>query len=88
MGVGYSDGDKFVGMAIFLMWIFWITHKSGQVMLNPVLVVFGWRLHKITYRFDGDDREYRATALFKGDVSVSAFVKCNWIQDIMIVGKK
>lgn len=85
MGIGYKDGEKFFGMAIFLLWIFWITHKSGQVILNPVLVAFGWRLHKITYSFEGSTEEHQATALLKGDVELDQFVKHNWIQDVMVV---
>ncbi len=85
MGIGYNDGDKFVGISIFLLWIFWITHKSGQAILNPVLVAFGWRLHKVTYTFEGDDEEHRATALIKGEVNLGTLVKHNWIQDVMVV---
>ncbi len=85
MGIGYNDGDKFFGMAIFLLWIFWITHKSGQVILNPVLVAFGWRLHKITYSFEGNADEHQATALLKGDVELNQLAKHNWIQDVMVV---
>lgn len=88
MGIGYNDSDKFVGIVIFLLWIFWITYKSGQVILNPVLVAFGWRLHKITYKFDGSDEQHHATALIKGDVSRNTLVNYNWIQDVMVVRKK
>ncbi len=88
MGIGYNDGDKFVGIAIFLLWIFWISYKSGQVILNPVLVAFGWRLHKVTYSFEGDDKEYRAAALLKGNVNLDTLVKHNWIQDVMVVRMK
>jgi hypothetical protein len=88
MGIGYNDGDKFVGIAIFLLWIFWITYKSGQVILNPVLVAFGWRLHKVTYSFEGDDEEHRSTALLKGDVNLNTLVKHNWIQDVVVVNTK
>jgi len=85
MGIGYNDGDKFFGMAIFLLWIFWITHKSGQIILNPVLVAFGWRLHKIGYSFEGSTEEHQATALLKGDVNLDQLVKHSWIQDVMVV---
>ncbi|MBL1422197.1 MAG: hypothetical protein COC24_016925 [Alphaproteobacteria bacterium] len=87
MGIGYGEGDKFVGIIIFLAWIFWITHKSGQVILNPILVAFGWRLHEISYRFPENETEHTSTALIKGDFLVDDSVGHNWVQDVMIIKK-
>jgi hypothetical protein len=44
MGLDYKDGGKLLGFGVFFVWIFFITHRSGQVILNPVLIVFGWQL--------------------------------------------
>ena len=66
MALDYAETGKFVGLLIFLAWMFWITHKSGQIILNPVLVAFGWRLYDLTYRFPGDNVERQAKALVRG----------------------
>jgi hypothetical protein len=42
MSIDYQVTGKFVGFLIFLGWMFLITYKSGQIMLNPLLTVFGW----------------------------------------------
>jgi hypothetical protein len=44
MSIEYSDTGKFVGFVVFLLWIFWISHRSGQVILNPVLIALSLRL--------------------------------------------
>ena len=51
MSLDYEQGPKLVGFAAFLLWIFWITHKSGQIAMNPVLAVLGWKLYEIKYTF-------------------------------------
>lgn len=57
MGLGYAETDKLAGFLVFLAWIFLITYKSGQVIMNPVLTVFGWRLHEIEYTYPGGKGE-------------------------------
>jgi hypothetical protein len=66
MSVSYQEHGKFAGLMIFLAWMFWITHKSGQVLVNPVLAVFGWRLYEIKYSYPGDAVLYSGRALAKG----------------------
>lgn len=57
MSIDYQDTSKFVGLTIFLVWMFWITYKSGQVLLNPLLIVLGWRLYDLTYQFPADPKK-------------------------------
>ena len=44
MSLDYEQTPKLFGFAVFLIWIFWITYKSGQIALNPVLAVLGLSL--------------------------------------------
>ena len=90
MGADYGEAspDKFIGIFIFMIWIFWITYKSGQIILNPVLVAFGWKLHEITYSFAGSSSQHTTTALIKGPIKVGDAVQHNWIQEVMIAKKK
>ena len=35
--IEYHETGKFLGFLVFLAWMFWITYKSGQIILNPFL---------------------------------------------------
>lgn len=85
MGVGYQDTGKFLGVLVFLFWIFLITHRSGQIILNPVLIAFGWRLYDITYSFAGDNNKQHNLALAKGYIDLNNRYKYKFIQDVMII---
>lgn len=87
MGVSFAEEGKFAGMLIFLGWIFWITHKSGQLILNPMLVVFGWRLYDITYEFSGDSRRHDGFVLSDAELLAGDVVDYGVIQDVMVIRK-
>lgn len=85
MSLDYQELGQFVGFLIFLGWVFLITHRSGQVLLNPLLIVFGWRLYDITYRYAADDVEHSARALSSGPLIVGDRHSQVAVQDIMIL---
>ena len=62
MSINYQNMSTCVGLIIFLAWMFWITYRSGQVLLNPLLIVFGWRLYDLGFRFPGDAKDVKRTA--------------------------
>ncbi|MER8402443.1 hypothetical protein [Mesorhizobium sp. M1348] len=87
MGINYNETNKFVGFCVFLAWMFWITHKSGQIFLNPILIALGWRLYNVTYSFAGSTDTHKGRALVKGYLEAGRFKQ--WpIQDIQIVKPK
>ena len=88
MGLGYHEEGKLLGILIFLGWIFWITHKSGQIILNPVLVVFGWRLHEITYSFPGDKIKFSSFTLSDSDIVEGDVVQYGNIQEVLITRRQ
>ena len=47
MGLDFGSPTRLLGFGVFFGWIFWITYKSGQIVMNPILIVFGWRLFEI-----------------------------------------
>lgn len=84
MGINYHDTEKFVGFCVFLAWMFWITHKSGQVLLNPILIALGWRLYNVTYNFAGSTDAHKGRALVKGYLEPGRYSQ--WpVQDIQII---
>lgn len=84
MSIDYQETGKFIGLLVFLGWMFWITYKAGQVILNPVLISFGWRLYGITYRFGGTQETFHSQALVKGYLDPGSH-KQYPLQDIQII---
>ena len=84
----FQETGKFFGMLIFLAWMFLISHRSGQVMLNPLLIVFKWRYYKLKYVFAGDDKERTGHALSKDLLGPGMFCEQSTIQDILVLKEK
>lgn len=79
-----QNTGKFVGLAVFLTWMFWITHKAGQIILNPLLIALNWRLYNVKYHFDGASDIHSSRALIKGHLELGANMQCK-VQDIQII---
>ncbi|MBF4349385.1 hypothetical protein EAY19_25410, partial [Vibrio anguillarum] len=57
MGISYDTPEKLLGFAVFLLWMFAITYKSGQIIMNPLLLMFGWKIYEATVDFNGQERD-------------------------------
>lgn len=82
MGISYSEPQKLLGFLVFLIWMFAITYKSGQIIMNPLLLIFGWRLHDARISVNGNERDVRV--LYKGALTLGK----KWgqaIQDFFVV---
>ncbi|MBL0000910.1 MAG: hypothetical protein IPO97_07845 [Sphingomonadales bacterium] len=84
MSIEYSDTGKFVGFVVFLLWIFWISHRSGQIILNPVLIALSWRMYEVEYKFPGSDAKHSGKALAYGHLTAGPF-KQSLVQAIQII---
>jgi len=85
MGLDFGSPTRLLGFGVFFIWIFWITHRSGQIVMNPILVVFGWRLYEIRYCFIGVEKPWLGRALFRGEVEPDRVYRKGSLQDVMIV---
>jgi hypothetical protein len=85
MSLEYQETGKFVGLTIFLAWMFLITYRSGQLILNPFLAVFGWRLYEIKYRFPGDTVERSGRVLSKVILERDMRYHQSTLQDVMLI---
>jgi hypothetical protein len=85
MSLEYHETGKFVGLMIFLSWMFLITYRSGQLILNPLLIVFGWRLYEIRYSFPGDAHERTCRVLSKVSLQPDRRYNQSVVQDVMII---
>lgn len=59
MGISYDTPEKLLGFAVFLLWMFAITYKSGQIIMNPLLLMFGWRLYEAKVLINNESRDVR-----------------------------
>lgn len=85
MSLDYQDPSKFIGFAIFLLWIFWVTYKSGLIILNPLFVAFGWKLYEIKYAFAGSPDEFNGITLSRTEIIPKSTYKQITIQDVLII---
>lgn len=85
MSMNYRETGQFVGLLIFLAWMFWITSKAGQLILNPVLIVFGWKHYQLSYMFPGDKTVRTGVALADGPIHPDERHVHTTIQDILII---
>ena len=88
MGVGYVEESKFIGMIVFLTWLFWITYKSGQLIMNPILIVLNWRLYDVTFKHDGEVLEYDCLILSDSELNAGDRVRYGTIQEVMVARKE
>jgi hypothetical protein len=85
VGLDLKDIPKLIGFAVFLAWLFWITFKSGQIALNPVLAVLGWKLFEVKYSFVGGKDVFVGRMLSRVDIEPSRSYRQGWLQDVMVV---
>jgi hypothetical protein len=85
MGIDFASPMKMLGFAVFFLWIFWITYRSGQIIMNPILIVFGWRLFEIKYNFVQSGDQLIGRALSREDIEPNRMYRRGSLQDVMIV---
>jgi hypothetical protein len=83
MSIDYQDIGKFVGLSVFLIWMFWISYRSGQIIMNPVLIALGWRLYEIEFRFVGGEAKHVGRGLSRGHLQAGDACQAT-LQDIQI----
>lgn len=81
MGISYDTPEKLLGFSVFLIWMFAITYKSGQIIMNPLLLMFGWKLYEAKIQINNQERDVRV--LRKGVLTPGNY-KFQSIQDLYI----
>ncbi|NMW31786.1 hypothetical protein HKD42_06915 [Altererythrobacter sp. RZ02] len=87
MNVDFSDIGNFFGFIVFLGWMFWITLRSGQILLNPVLIAAGWRHYTLEYNFSGSHELQTATCLSKVHLQTGT-AKQMQVQSILLISQE
>lgn len=85
MGIDYGDPAKMLGFAVFFLWIFWITDRSGQIVMNPILIAFGWRLYEIKFSYLQSGDAFTGRVLSKAAIEPQGVYRQAQLQDVMVV---
>lgn len=56
MGVDYSSVGKVAGLIVFLILLFFITYRSGNIIMNPILIILGWNLYEVKVKINNRNR--------------------------------
>lgn len=86
MGLDIANSGKFYGFLLFLGWMFAITYRSGQILMNPLLLVIGWQLYEIKARTAGHLRIVRA--LSRSAVCAGDHLRSCLVQGIYVLSKE
>ena len=85
MGIAYDDPQKLVGFSVFLAWMFAITLRSGQILMNPLLLIFGWKLYEATIVINNVEKDVRV--LKRGTLDLGTHM-AQTVQDFYILRDK
>lgn len=85
MGLDFSDGRKVTGFFIFFLWMFLITYRSGQILMNPVLLLSKWKLYEATVSHAGEIRHVRM--LSTSQMSGKTYHKSCIVHGVYILSK-
>jgi len=85
MGLDLGSTGKMLGFALFLLWMFLISYRSGQILMNPLLLVAGWQLYEIQADIQGKKKNLRA--LSKDAVKQGQHLRSCLVQGIYVLSK-
>lgn len=79
------DGDvgPLIGAGVLFVFLFLILHFSGEVLMNPILIILGWRVYEIEGMVDGNLRQF--VAISRERVKSGVRMKSRMIQEILIL---
>jgi hypothetical protein len=84
----FDDTGKLLGFAVFLLWIFWITYRSGQIVLNPVLAALGWKLYEIKYEYLGIVGDHVGRMLSTREIITGGLYTKGDLQDVKVARRE
>jgi hypothetical protein len=88
MSFDYSSVPKICGAFLFLSWMFLITYRSGNILLNPLLAVFGWKLFEIKFTYPTGTTDHQRRAMSRSEIVPKSRYKVFAFQDVFIATKK
>jgi len=83
MGINYGSPSQLAGFAIFIIFMFIMTYKSGLIVMNPLLIAFGWHIYDVTLEVDG--KRMTGLALKRGCL-VPGMQRMERVQGVFFLG--
>ncbi len=88
MSLEHQQEGKFLGVMIFMGWLFWISYKSDQLFMNPVFITFGWMPYEVEYNHAGSGQVFEGRALSRCELQVGSSARMLEISGIMKIENK
>ncbi|NEK69654.1 MAG: hypothetical protein G3W70_17955 [Xanthomonas perforans] len=85
MGLSYGDPQKLGGFLVFWIGLFVITYRSGQILMNPLLIVMGWKLYEAKVAL-GQVGAVRIVRVLKKGALLPSIQIAEEIQDVYLMG--
>lgn len=85
MGLSYGDPQKLAGFLVFLCGLFVITFRSGQILMNPMLMVLGWKLYEVKMAV-GQQGAIRIVRVLKKGKLLPGIQLAEEVQDVYLMG--
>ena len=85
MGVELGGTGKVLGFVLFMLWMFLISYRSGQILMNPLLLAIGWQLYEVKANIEGKKRSLRA--LSRQNVLPNQTLSSCLVQGIYVLSK-
>ena len=85
MGLSYAEPQKLGGFLVFWVGLFVITYRSGQILMNPLLIVLGWKLYEVKVAL-GQAGAIRMVRVLKRGPLVPSIQMAEEIQDVYLMG--
>lgn len=86
MGISYNEPQKVAGFAVFLITLFVITLRAGQIFMNPILIILGWKIYEIKMAI-GQDGSIRISKALSRERIYPGIHRAEEVQEIFLVGK-
>lgn len=83
MGLDFSDPRKIAGFFIFFFWMFLITYRSGQILMNPIMIAFKWKIYE-SIILHGDEQKY-VRLISKKEISDGKYYKSSLIHGLHVL---
>lgn len=86
MGLDLSKTGEVIGFFIFLIFMFCVSYLSGQILMNPFLLLFKWKLYEITGTISGESKVFKAIS--KEHLEKNEKIGTRLAEDMYILQKK
>jgi len=83
MGLDFSDPRKIAGFFIFFIWMFLITYRSGQILMNPIMIAFKWKIYEASISNNGNTKHVRLIS--KNEITDNSHYKSSLIHGLYVL---